>query len=159
MVSGKLVIWNSKGVMHAYMVAYWCNIIYFSPFPILGERQEEYVSAWENQLQVPIAPNSKLVLYSANKRLAPFTQFKPFILYHISDDTYERFIKVDTPNEPTCLPKYVEDFKHIVLTAAVKGTDVCMWALSSPVWREYKFYITNTRIMQPTLNRRKSFAW
>jgi len=96
----------------------------FFPFSILRQRQEEYFSGRENHFQIPIAPNSKLVLYSANKELAPFTQFKPFILYHIADDPYERLIKVDPLSEPTCLPKYVEDFKHIVLTAAVKGKEV-----------------------------------
>jgi len=51
-----------------------------------------------NQLQAPVAPNSEesiiFFLSSANEKLAPFTQFKQFILYHNADDTYERFSTV-----------------------------------------------------------------
>jgi len=87
---------NAAGVHGGVLMQH--NI--FFRFPIRRKGQDEYVSGWENQLQAPVAPNSEFILSSADKELAPFTQFNQFMLYHIAHDTYERLITVDPPKKP-----------------------------------------------------------
>jgi len=80
--------------------------------------------------QVTIAPNSVesiIVTFSPKtlgRELAPFTQFNPLLIYHVSGDSSKHFITPPEPEVHTWAPEDEEGFKATVQQFSIKGTEV-----------------------------------
>ncbi len=76
--------------------------------------------------QVTIA-QSIIVTFSPktpDRELAPFTQFNPLLIYHVSGDSSEHFVTPPEPEVSTWAPKDEEGFKATVQQFSIKGKEV-----------------------------------